>query len=552
MDRLSCATYAAPVQIMLALATLALAIPASANPSLAVRSSDTGVESRHDERLKPLFAAFSGLGSPGCAVGWEDGKGKIQSRVWGSADLEHGIAITPATVFEAGSVSKQFTAAAILMLVEQGKLALTDDIRRYLPELTQLGTIVTIDNLLTHTSGLRDWGSMAALGGWPRTERAHDNGDVLAIVARQQALNHAPGADWSYTNSGYNLLAMIVERASGQSLASYTRQRLFVPLGMTRTSWRDDFQRVVPGRAVAYERKAGEWRQEMPFEDAYGNGGLLTTIEDLLRWNRALGSGQLGKFVTEALVARTVLTDGRTVSYARGLVSSDYRGTAEISHSGATAGYRAWLGRWPQKSLSVALLCNAPDPRLGKLPRQIADAVIFGSPAAPSPAEASNRLEGLWVDERRGVPITIAQTASGLTADGAPLLAEGGLQTRAGKIIASSQDELTILGDGQPRRFKRTVPWHPTASDLFGLVGRYASTEADTEFDITVDGNSLILRNRARPSLVVRLEPVYFNAFAAQNILVRFVPSKSGTLALHVLDSRAWDVVFHPTGEKNR
>lgn len=551
MYRSSRATRAVPGRIVLALSVLALATQLSAKPPKAVRSADPSVGLQQDESLTPIFATFAGSGSPGCAVGWEDGKGKIQTRAWGSADLEHGVAISPNTVFEAGSVSKQFTAAAVLMLVEQGKLALTDDITRHLPELTQLGSVVTINDLLTHTSGLRDWGVMAVLGGWPRTERAHDNSDVVAIVARQQTLNYAPGTDWSYTNSGYNLLAVIVERVSGQSLAGYTRDRMFVPLGMNNTSWRDDFRRVVPGRAVAYERKAGEWRQDMPFEDAYGNGGLITTIDDLLRWNRALQSGKLGKFVTEALQSRTVLTDGRIVSYARGLFSSDYRGTAEISHSGATAGYRAWLGRWPQKSLSVALLCNAPDPRLGKLPRQIADAVIFGSPAAPPLAEASNTLEGLWVDERRGVPITIARSASGLTADGAPLQADGGLQTKAGTIISSSPDELIILGDGQPRRFKRNVPWHPTASELSRLEGTYASTEADTEFDIIVDGKGLVLHNRARPSIMIRMEPVYFNAFAGQNTLIRFAPNKNGMLELHVLDNRAWDVVFHPSGKKS-
>lgn len=550
MYHLSCATSTASGRTVLALTMLALATSASANPSTAVSSAAPGASLERDESLTPIFATFAGSGSPGCAVGWEDGKGKVQTRVWGSADLEHNISITPATVFEAGSVSKQFTAAAVLMMVEQGKLTLSDDITRYLPELSQLGGVVTVDQLLKHTSGLRDWGAMAAMGGWPRTERAYDNGDVVAIVARQHALNYTPGTDWSYTNSGYNLLAVIVERVSGQSLASYTHDRIFAPLGMNSTSWRDDFRRIVPGRAVAYERKAGEWRQDMPFEDAYGAGGLLTTIDDLLRWNRALQSGKLGKFVTEALEARANLTDGLTVGYARGLYSSDYRGTTEISHSGATAGYRAWLGRWPQKSLSVALLCNAPDPRIGKLPRQIADTIMFGSPAAPPLAETSNGLEGLWVDERRGVPITIARTASGLTADGAPLQVGGGLKTMAGAIIASSPDTLTILGDGQPRRFKRHLPWYPTSSELSRFEGAYASTEADTEFDITIDGDALILHNRARPSVVIRLKPVYANAFAGPNMLIRFGPSKEGRPELHVLENRAWDVVFRSTGKK--
>lgn len=501
--------------------------------------------------LDTFFAAYAGPATPGCAIGWEDGKGRIAVRAWGSADLEHGTPITPATIFEAGSVSKQFTAAAVLLLVDEGKLALTDDIRRYLPELTHLDEVVTIDQLLSHTSGLRDWGAMAALGGWPRGTRAYDNDDALVIVARQRALNYAPGTDWSYTNSGYNLLAVIVERVSGQSLASYTRQRMFEPLGMTNTSWRDDFRKVVPGRAIAYDRSAGAWQQDMPFENGYGNGGLLTTVADLLRWNRALSSNELGKFVSEALQARASLTSGRSLEYARGLFVLEYRGAAEISHSGATGGYRAWLGRWPSKSLSLALLCNAGDAKTTMLARQSADAIAFGSPVAAAMAASDARLEGLWVDGR-GVPLKIAQSAKGMTADGVPLLTTTALQTRLGKITASSQDELTILGDGQPRHFRRTVAWHPATLELSRFAGSYTSAEADAAYEITVDSEGLSLHHVARPSIQTRLQPVYANAFKGEDILVRFAAAKEGGLEMHVLNDRAWDVVFRPTGSASR
>jgi CubicO group peptidase (beta-lactamase class C family) len=240
--------------------------------------------------LAPIFAGFTQETAPGCAVGWETAGGESGRRARGSADLEHHTPITADTIFEAGSVSKQFTAAAVLILAEQGRLSLNDQIRRYLPELNAVQGAITVDQLLTHTSGLRDWGAVARLGGWPRGTRAYDNNDVLKITARQRALNYVPGTDWSYTNTDFSLLAIIVERVSGQSLAQFSREHIFVPLVLKDTNWRDDFRNIVPGRAIAYEQRAGAWSQSMPFENAYGAGGMLTTVDDLLRWNRALST----------------------------------------------------------------------------------------------------------------------------------------------------------------------------------------------------------------------------------------------------------------------
>ncbi len=203
--------------------------------------------------------------APGCAVAAARKGERIATRGFGMADLEHGTAITPDSVFEAGSVSKQFTAAAILTLAEGGKLALTDDVRKYLPELPDYGTSITIDHLLSHTSGLRDWGAVAMLKGWERSTRAYTNDDALRIIARQKALNYKPGAEYSYTNSGYNLMAAIVGRVSGQSLAAFSKARLFAPLGMSHTSWRDDFRRVVKDHAIAYgPARGGGWEEQRP------------------------------------------------------------------------------------------------------------------------------------------------------------------------------------------------------------------------------------------------------------------------------------------------
>ncbi len=251
-----------------------------------------------DARVDSLFAQWNAPTSPGCAVGVSQNGRTVLSRAYGSANLEHGIPNTPETVIEAGSVSKQFTAAAVVLLARQGKLSLDDDVRRYIPEVPDYGTPITLRHLLNHTSGLRDWGSVVALAGWPRGTRIHTHAHALDVISRQRSLNFTPGAEYSYSNTGYNLLAMVVDRVSGTSFAEFSQREIFQPLGMTSTQWRDDFTRVVPGRAEAYVWSENAWHLQMPFENVHGNGGLLTTVGDLLTWNHALDSGALGGLAT--------------------------------------------------------------------------------------------------------------------------------------------------------------------------------------------------------------------------------------------------------------
>lgn len=298
--------------------------------------------------------------TPGCAIGASlDGK-TVVSNAWGRADLEHDVPNTADTIFEAGSVSKQFTAAAVALLARDGKLSLDDPARKYIPELPDYGAPLTIRHMLQHMSGLRDWGALEAIAGWPRTTRVYTHDHVLDIVSRQKALNFTPGQTYSYSNTGYNLAAIIVSRVSGMPFAEFTKRRIFDPLGMTKTSWRDDFRRIVKGRAVAYAFDRGVWAQEMPFENIHGNGGLLTTVGDLLKWNDNFITHVVGDAAFQKLQETPGLfNDGKPGTYGLGLVNSPYRGQPEIGHSGSTAGYRAHLLRNPGLRLSVAVLCNA-------------------------------------------------------------------------------------------------------------------------------------------------------------------------------------------------
>ncbi|MFI5310536.1 MAG: serine hydrolase domain-containing protein, partial [Gemmatimonadales bacterium] len=270
----------------LALATLALATLALSTlaRTLGAQQADADLAARVDRVLAQTNATSA---TPGCAVGVSH-DGRIVEHAFGMADLELGVANTPKTVFETGSVAKQFTAASIVLLAIEGKLRLDDPVRKYVPELPEYGAPLLIRHLLNHTSGVRDWGSVLALTGYGRGERVVSQVLALDVITHQKGVDFTPGAEYSYSNSGYTLLATIVERVSKQTLPAFTAERLFKPLGMT-AQWRDDYTRLVPGRAQAYApAPGGAWRLDMPFMNVYGNGGLLLTVGDLLKWNAML------------------------------------------------------------------------------------------------------------------------------------------------------------------------------------------------------------------------------------------------------------------------
>jgi CubicO group peptidase (beta-lactamase class C family) len=437
-----------------------------------------------------VFARWN-ASTPGCAVGVAVKGTSVLERAYGMADLERDVKNAPDTIFEAGSVSKQFTAAAVLLLARDGKLSIDDPVRKYVPELPDYGVPLTIRHMLTHTSGLRDWGSIAGIGGWPRTQRAHTHAHVLDIVSRQKALNFDPGTNWSYSNTGYNLSAVIVSRVSGQSFADFSRDRIFKPLGMTRTSWRDDFKRIVKHRAIAYEPAGDGYREDMPFENVHGNGGLLTTVGDLLRWNENFVTPVVGDaaFVAQQQTVAT-LNDGRGQFYAFGLYVRPYRGIPEVSHSGSTAGYQAFLTRYPKQHLSVAVLCNT---------------------ASASPTQNARAVAELFLGG-----------ALGATATTTPAAGSG----RGGRG-ASGADAFKV-----------------EAADLAGYAGRYASDEAETEFTIALDGTELVLKQR--PDTVRRMRPLDKDIFAVPVVgTVTFRRDAGGRVtALSVRQDRVWDLQF--------
>lgn len=493
--------------------------------------------------------------SPGCAVAVQVGNAPPMTRAYGLANLEHRIPNTPTTIFEAGSVAKQFTAAAILLLAQDGKLSLDDPVRRYLPELREHAAPVTIRHLLTHTSGLRDWGVVADIAGHPRGTRVFTQADVLHIASRQRSLNFRPGTQWSYSNTGYNLAAIIVSRVSQMSLGDFTRTRIFEPLGMTHTSWREDHTRVVPGRADAYAERAGQFQRAMPFEDAVGNGGLLTTVDDLLTWNRYLDapkSDDRAWVQTQQQIGR--FDDGTPHSYAFGLAVGTYKGVREVGHDGATAGYTAGLFRFPDQGVSVGVLCNVEAANAAQYAHEVADLSLTGrlaaentsSPTVLTPTDLA-RAVGVYRHVVSGAPLHIEAGRQGIRiARGPELRATSGstFTLRDVRFDITVEGARFIEPNGRVTAYERMAAASPAAAQLKQYTGTYVSDEADASWVVDVDGTTLQITRR--PSSTLALTPLWEDAFSAPPLgtVVFRRDDQRRVTALSVVADRVWDLRF--------
>ena len=515
----------------LALLTALVSAPAAAQSSLTA-TQKTQIDS--------IFARYAATDVPGCALGISRRDTVLLERAWGSAELEHSIPITPATIFEAGSVSKQFTAAAIFRLAQQGKLSLDSSVRKYLPELPAYTAPITLRHMIHHTSGFRDWGTVMAIAGWPRGTRTYTHAHVLDIVARQTALNYPVGAEYLYSNTNYSLLTIIVERLSGKSLAEYTRAEFFEPLGMTKTGWRDNYTTIVKGRAQAYAGEGKQWRLNMPFENVYGHSSLLTTVGDLLKWSANLGSRKVGgeDFVKMQL-ARGKLSTGRTISYAGGVVIGDYNGNQSIAHDGATAGYRAYLVRFPDPGYSVALLCNAGNAN----PVQLGDAVtavLLGPEKLPARTSDSvgitlaeekiRPLVGQYRNVRTDEPFDFAIENSRLRIMGGPLLvavSERHFTTPSGRTHlifdpapAGKRGRVRMwVDDSDTTEYE---PMSPSAAktSFADYAGEYYSAEAEASVSILFENGEAVMF--LRPSTRSILRPIYADGFTALGTFFKF------------------------------
>lgn len=345
----------------------------------------------NEAKVDAIFAQYTQPDSPGCSVSVaRDGK-LLFTKGYGSADLEHNVAITPDTVFYLASVSKQFTGISIGILIQRGVVKLDDDVRKWVPEMPDFGTTVTVSHLLHHTGGVRDFLGLQGLAGFPPDEPLTER-EFLAMMSRQKALNFAPGAEHLYSNSGYALLAIIVKRATTSSLKEFAAKEVLAPLGMTMSRFRDDHTEPISNRAIGYSPRNGGFRQNVPTFDVVGDGGLFSSARELAMWDPTDLPSTIGKAgLSQLISAPGTLNNGTSVPYAMGLRIDTYRGLPILRHGGSYGGYQTDVTRFPGNRMGVTVLCNQSDARAwqwgqGGLAQKVADVFFADRFTAPVPA----------------------------------------------------------------------------------------------------------------------------------------------------------------------
>jgi CubicO group peptidase (beta-lactamase class C family) len=527
--------------------------------TVAVSMKGQSAKSKQTE-VDHIFSAFN-THTPGCAVGVSE-RGAVALRAgYGMADLERGVPVSADTVFESGSVAKQFTAMALLLLAQRGKISLDDPMRKYLPELPEYGAPLTIRQVLSHVSGLREWRLVATFSGMPEGTYVLDNYDLLRIASRQRALNFDPGTTWSYTNTGFNIATILIERAlgDGKTFEEFTRAAIFEPLHMTHTRWRDDFRAVVPSRALAYSFTEGGWIQDTPVENIIGAGGMLSTVGDWLLWNENFTHAKVGgPEIVKMQQTPAVLSNGKTISYAAGLTVGTFDGLREVSHSGSTGGYRTWLGRYPEKGVSVAVMCNSAQANPTKLGRETAHLWTEGIPAPDSAPvvlgpTALEKFAGMYSKVRDNTVAEFRVKDGKLMFDRVMLIPVGDAEFSAGqnKFVFRDGRFTQMTPDGDIV-YERVEPAHPSDSELATLAGHYKSGEAESTLTVTAEASELTMAIGWNKPL--RLRPTFRDAFMMEGgggaTSIVFHRDQAGRVTgLSAGDDRVWDLRFSRVAE---
>ncbi|MBZ9628117.1 beta-lactamase family protein [Psychroflexus sp. CAK1W] len=532
--------------------------------------------------IDSVFAEFNNIRSPGSAVGIVKDGNFVFARGYGMASLEHDLIITPHSAFYAASVSKQFTAFAVALLANKGKLTLEDDIRTWIPEVPDFGSSIKIRHLLHHTSGLRDYFGLLNLRGWPMDGPVTES-EFLNLVRNQRNLNFSPGSQYLYSNTGYVLLSILVKRVSGQSLRDFAQSEIFEPLGMSQTKFRDDHTMLIKNRSLAYtpdsESETG-YSLSMPGFDVIGDGGLYTTVNDLARWAKNFDSQKVGGArVADMMLKRGILTSGDTTSYAMGLSHFSHRGLPMVGHGGSYAGYRANFVRFPNHGFSIFILSNRSNAELTRRTMEIAE-ILLGEymEQIEMPSNAgiqNNEKEGIklertlleqysdtyWRVEDVGALLHLSlnndrlvlnDVSSSRTTPLIPIsdsifrLEDG----RAKIIFKSGVDEVAKKavweGDGGWKTSLRLInKWNPDKQTIRKFEGLYFSPEVETFYEIVLEENQLITRHHRREDLP--LTPAEKDGFGSAYPLmkVQFQRDRNGKITGFLVSAgRVQDILF--------
>lgn len=485
-------------------------------------------------KVDQIFSVYDKPGSPGCSLGVIRDGNFVDRKAYGLGNLELGVQLSPQSVFYMGSVSKQFTAAAVVLAAEQGFLSLDDDVRKYVPELPDYGHVITLRQMLHQTSGFRDFFTLIALSG-RNVSDFNSPDEILKLVLRQRGLNNIPGDEWIYSNTNYFLLAVVVKRATKKSLAEFASENIFQPLGMSHTLFYDDHTLVVPGRVAAYDSGTRgnfivDWSTTY---EMVGGGGLMSSVDDLLSWDRNFYANRLGKgTLTKELQTPGVLNNGNTISYAMGLDLGNYRGLPIVEHGGALFGYRTEFLRFPTQKFTVICLCNIASAVPENLARKVVDLYLADKlqPAAsalepsgtghlPDPAT----FAGKYLDPRTHMMYSF-------TASNGDLMAWGGVLRRISShkfydlesnVITFERSDgvmnakLNIQGETYFSG-RRVEELRLSNTALAAYAGQFRSSELDATYSLSLEQGTLTLRNR--DNAPEKLIPIATDEFDAKGL----------------------------------
>jgi CubicO group peptidase (beta-lactamase class C family) len=517
----------------------------------------TVAAAQHDlpsARIDSVFLDMNRSDRPGCTLGVFSGGEVAYANGYGMANLEYGIALQPRSVFHIASISKQFTAFAVELLVSEGKVSWDDDIRSYVPEIPEYGQPITLRHLVHHMSGIRDQWNLLFMAGWRWEADLVTQANVLDVLSRQTALNFEPGAEYLYSNSGFTLLAVVVERVSGKTLREFTEERIFVPLGMTSTHFHDDHETIVPDRAYGYRHYDDEgWKISIPDFAIVGASSLFTTVEDMAKWDRNLRDHVLGDdALYERFLDRGILNDGDTLTYAHGITVSDYRGLTAIGHSGGDAGYRTNYLRFPTQDVGIVSFCNFARANPGAYVRQVAD-ILLEDALEPNPEDEAppeidtarwgptfEAMSGFYRDPLTDTPLHVwthegkARVTQGFGRDssGLLLIPEGNDRYS----LWPGEETVTVeLQNGQPEAIqsptRRYVFVGPAVSgvDATDYAGLYWSDELGTEYRVeadTANAGGIALFHRTQDT--DRFRPAFRDGFRSGGDWLTFVRDRRG------------------------
>ncbi len=539
----------------------ALRFTALVSPLFAGQADPSQQLSRQVDRI---FADLNRGDSPGCSLGVIRDGGFVYRKSYGAASLELGVPLSSHSVFYAGSISKQFTAASVVLAAEQGYLSLDDDVRKYIPELPNYGHTITLRQMLNQTSGFRDFFDLLYFSGLDASD-FNSPAEILKLTTRQKELNNPPGAEWIYSNTNYFLLGVALERATKKTLAEFAAEAIFKPLGMTHTRFYEDASVVVPERAAAYDAgKDGKFAVDWSTTYAIvGGGGLMTTVDDLLAWDNNFYVNRLGKgTLLKELETPGILNDGQPTNYGMGLMLGNYRGLATVEHDGALFGYRADLLRFPSQEFTVVCLCNAANAAPESRARKVAD--LFLKDEMPADAMAGqagatqvpdpSAFAGQYLDPRKRILYSFT------SADG-NLLGWGYVLTRksANQFYDLWGDVITFDASGGSMRTTlmvngetyfsgaRLSELHVDAASLQAFAGEYRSAELIGAMELSVEQGNLVLRNGGNAPLT--LVPIAKDEFTAgDSFLIAFHRDQHGNVSgLRVDAPAARGIVFSRT-----